>query len=185
MDCQSTDQHPQQKSHFMQKRKHFFVPVLISPSFPRRSDEMKIDLYCQLMLILFKPWRTVNDIRNTDETWLEAFIKFERCQDSQSLVRKYMQNIDYLKIAEKEAEEDIISKKTTFEGSTSTKSLLNDFLAFENDNEDDENPSEFDQFVLNHDVTAWTENGTKIVENLKIMTIQSFQIFLILMILKY
>ena len=88
-------------------------------------------------MLLFKPCRTVNDIRNTDEIWLETFIKFECCQDSQSMVRKYMQNIDYLKISEKEAEEDIVSKKTSFKGSTSTKSLLDDFLSFENDNEDD------------------------------------------------
>jgi hypothetical protein len=47
--------HPQYLTHEIVKRKYIFIPVLISPSFPRRKDETKIELYCQLMLLLLKP----------------------------------------------------------------------------------------------------------------------------------
>ena len=66
------------------------------------------------MLILFKPWRNVLDLKIVEETWLESFIKFETLLESDSPMRTFIRNVDYLKIAEKEVEDYVISKNTSF-----------------------------------------------------------------------
>ena len=156
-----TNFHPQNESHYIQKRRKFIVPVLISPSFPRRTDELKIDLYCQLMLILFKPWRCFDDLKINEVTWLESFILFER-SNLELRVRKFIQNIDYLKIAEKEAEEDITCRKISCKNNDN-KELVEDFLAFTNDDEDEEDTIEFIQYMMNNDVSLWTDNGIQMI----------------------
>ncbi|KAF9780996.1 hypothetical protein BJ322DRAFT_992257, partial [Thelephora terrestris] len=52
------------------------VPVPIGPAFPRRDRSLQHAKYCRLMLILFKPWRVVGDLRDAGETWITAFNKF-------------------------------------------------------------------------------------------------------------
>ncbi|KAF8240088.1 hypothetical protein L208DRAFT_1234410, partial [Tricholoma matsutake] len=48
------------------------IPVLIG-SVPRRDREDTYMRYCQLMLILFKPWQTAFDLRMVAEPWAAAF----------------------------------------------------------------------------------------------------------------
>jgi hypothetical protein len=54
------------------------IPVPIGPSIPRRDKENIRDRYCRLMLILFKPWRHANDLRDNGQTWQDAFNEFLR-----------------------------------------------------------------------------------------------------------
>ncbi|KZT56593.1 hypothetical protein CALCODRAFT_418775, partial [Calocera cornea HHB12733] len=50
------------------------VPVILGPSLPRcdRSLEEK-NQWCRAVLILFKPWRTLGDLRLLGETWEQAY----------------------------------------------------------------------------------------------------------------
>ena len=52
------------------------VNVLIGPAVPRRDKPDVYERYCRLMLILFKPWRKAQDLRDTGEKWSEAFARF-------------------------------------------------------------------------------------------------------------
>jgi hypothetical protein len=52
------------------------VPVSSGPGLPRRDRAETYLRYCRLMLILFKPWRTVSDLRCSTQSWEEAFNKF-------------------------------------------------------------------------------------------------------------
>ncbi|KAF9516212.1 hypothetical protein BS47DRAFT_1267723, partial [Hydnum rufescens UP504] len=47
------------------------------PSLPWRDIEAKYEYYCQVMLLLFKPWKSPFDLHTQDETWKEAFDKWK------------------------------------------------------------------------------------------------------------
>ncbi|KZT57805.1 hypothetical protein CALCODRAFT_433585, partial [Calocera cornea HHB12733] len=53
------------------------VTVIVGPSLPRRdrSDEEK-DQWHRAMLILFKPWRTSQDLAEHYNTWADAWAAF-------------------------------------------------------------------------------------------------------------
>ncbi|PBK94461.1 hypothetical protein ARMGADRAFT_882685, partial [Armillaria gallica] len=46
------------------------------PSIPWRDREDVYPRYCCLMLILFKPWNKVEDLRWPGQTWDDAFCEF-------------------------------------------------------------------------------------------------------------
>jgi hypothetical protein len=54
----------------------YYIPVTIGPVLPRRDRGLTYAKYCRLMLILFKPWRVVGDLREPNETWIQAFNRF-------------------------------------------------------------------------------------------------------------
>ncbi len=144
-------------THEIVKRKYIFIPVLISPSFPRRKDETKIELYCQLMLILLKPWRNNKDLKCSEESWLEAFIKFEESLNEDSDVSKIINNINYLKKAETNVEEDVIKKRTSY--NVVNNEQVNDFITFKNDDNDNENSIDVMDYMVSNELNFWTENG--------------------------
>ncbi|KAJ6527579.1 hypothetical protein DFH09DRAFT_935634, partial [Mycena vulgaris] len=54
------------------------VPVPIGPALPRRDHESSAPKHARLMLILFKPWRHVTDLRSAGQSWVEAYHEFLR-----------------------------------------------------------------------------------------------------------
>ena len=52
------------------------VPVPIGGALPSRSDASLNDRYAKLMLILFKPWRSLVDLRGGSDNWADAFHNF-------------------------------------------------------------------------------------------------------------
>ncbi|KAJ3884614.1 hypothetical protein GG344DRAFT_60321, partial [Lentinula edodes] len=52
------------------------VPVPIGPPIPRRDRPQLWHKYCRLMLILFKPWRSVSDLCSPEQSWSDAFSDF-------------------------------------------------------------------------------------------------------------
>ncbi|KAG2151975.1 hypothetical protein BD769DRAFT_1343142, partial [Suillus cothurnatus] len=71
-------------------RRH--VPVPIGPSLPRRDRVEVREKYCRVMLILFKPWMTVDDLRGTFNTWSDAFEDFvDHCSPNKTFIMKNMQ----------------------------------------------------------------------------------------------
>ncbi|KAI0057143.1 hypothetical protein BV25DRAFT_1775046, partial [Artomyces pyxidatus] len=65
-----------------------FVPVLLGPKLPRedRSADEK-NAFCRAMLILFKPWRGLHDLKSPDETWTEAYERSNLGEDAQRVIR--------------------------------------------------------------------------------------------------
>ncbi|KAF8996886.1 hypothetical protein BDQ17DRAFT_1249157, partial [Cyathus striatus] len=53
-----------------------YVPVPCGPGIPRRDREQSKIRHARLMLILFKPWRNVEDLRNTNMSWLDSYESF-------------------------------------------------------------------------------------------------------------
>ncbi|KAF8123675.1 hypothetical protein EV363DRAFT_1098840, partial [Boletus edulis] len=43
------------------------------PGLPRRDHEESMIRHARLMLILFKPWRSVKDLRGNSASWMDAY----------------------------------------------------------------------------------------------------------------
>ncbi|KAG1797585.1 hypothetical protein EV424DRAFT_1280132, partial [Suillus variegatus] len=68
------------------------VPVPIGPSLPRRDRAEGRERYCRVMLILFKSWTTVDDLRGTFTSWSDAFEQFmKECSPSKVCIMNNMQ----------------------------------------------------------------------------------------------
>ncbi|KAI0065027.1 hypothetical protein BV25DRAFT_1778848, partial [Artomyces pyxidatus] len=67
-----------------------FVPVLLGPRLPRGdcSAEEKEQL-SRMLLILFKPWRVLQDLKSMNETWTEAYQR----QEFPALLKRIICNI--------------------------------------------------------------------------------------------
>ncbi|KAF6764426.1 hypothetical protein DFP72DRAFT_799787, partial [Ephemerocybe angulata] len=74
------DTHLEARTHFLRIRlpTKRYIPVPIGPAIPRRdtTDPAVNERYSRLMLILFKPWRNVADLRTQGQSWIEAFDEF-------------------------------------------------------------------------------------------------------------
>lgn len=71
-------QHPQRYTHVIRKRVVWLVPVVLGDRMPRRdtSDEER-DLWARTVLLLFLPWRSPGDLKQSEETWLDAYDRQE------------------------------------------------------------------------------------------------------------
>lgn len=88
------DDHVQSRTHLLVVRHpdRRYVPVPIGPSLPRRDRPEVWERYCRLMLILFKPWTVVNDLREPFIMWSDAFEAFIKdCSDNTLFIMKNMQ----------------------------------------------------------------------------------------------
>ncbi|KAJ7142800.1 hypothetical protein C8R44DRAFT_538963, partial [Mycena epipterygia] len=70
--------HPQASTHITRFRRVPLVNVLLGDKLPRpdRSSGER-DRWARAMMILFKPWRSINDLKSTDQTWTQAFESYE------------------------------------------------------------------------------------------------------------
>jgi hypothetical protein len=66
-------EHQEYERKHIRLREKDVVPVPIGPAMPRRDQPDARARYCRLMLILFKPWRTLLDLREADESWEHSF----------------------------------------------------------------------------------------------------------------
>ncbi|KAI0702114.1 hypothetical protein C8Q76DRAFT_570885, partial [Earliella scabrosa] len=70
----SSTSHTQYETHCLRKRGVWIVPVVLGDRIPRLDrDTPEKEAWARMMLILFVPWRSPSDLRNGDETWLQAF----------------------------------------------------------------------------------------------------------------
>ncbi|CAF2905994.1 unnamed protein product [Rotaria sp. Silwood2] len=86
--------HPQSTSHLIIKRSIPVAPVLIGPQIPRREREETHERYCRALLTLFVPWRSVQNLCATNETWSEALEARRLLISPNSL--KIIENIELL-----------------------------------------------------------------------------------------
>ncbi|KZV60253.1 hypothetical protein PENSPDRAFT_554209, partial [Peniophora sp. CONT] len=64
------ESHPRFHTHVSRLRAVPLIPVMLGPSLPRK--EMNEDQWCRAMLILFKPWRSLADLKTNEQTWVDA-----------------------------------------------------------------------------------------------------------------
>ena len=83
------------------------VVVLKGPSVPSRAKEPV--RFAQLILLLFKPFRNITDLRASD-SWENALHDFELAASKR--VRFYISNIEELRIRQVAWEEDVVLKDT-------------------------------------------------------------------------
>ncbi|KAG1843116.1 hypothetical protein DFJ58DRAFT_665437, partial [Suillus subalutaceus] len=64
----------------------------MGPRMPRRDQAPVYPKYCRLMLVLFKPWRSVSDLKRDTQSWTEAFDTFQRtCSNTVTSILNNMQ----------------------------------------------------------------------------------------------
>ncbi|KAH7905484.1 hypothetical protein BJ138DRAFT_991661, partial [Hygrophoropsis aurantiaca] len=70
----SSDEHPQYHTHMNFVRPKRVIPVLLTDHIPRLNKSAEEDeRWYRLMLILFKPWRTISDLLGDASNWKSAF----------------------------------------------------------------------------------------------------------------
>ncbi|KZP00252.1 hypothetical protein CALVIDRAFT_560843 [Calocera viscosa TUFC12733] len=71
---QYQDEHPQARTHRARRRLKETVPVLLGPSLPNRDgSEEERDIWNRAMMILFVPWRCLEDLKLPSLSWTAAF----------------------------------------------------------------------------------------------------------------
>ncbi|PPQ76981.1 hypothetical protein CVT26_007829 [Gymnopilus dilepis] len=69
-DSFSSWDHPQRGTHRLAKRNVEVLPVIIGPSLPnRRASEEAREFWSKQIMILFKPWRSLSELKNPGRTW--------------------------------------------------------------------------------------------------------------------
>jgi hypothetical protein len=72
---------------------HNNLPNFVGPWMPRRDELRTHDLYCELMLTLFKPWRSLErDLKRFDQSWSDALEEFLK---ESPKCRFFISNIQY------------------------------------------------------------------------------------------
>ncbi|KDR72120.1 hypothetical protein GALMADRAFT_24825, partial [Galerina marginata CBS 339.88] len=87
--------HPQRASYRMYLRRERVLPVILGPTIanPARSSASK-DLWSRDLLVLFKPWREPDEIKDPTSSWTEAFDNFKDNDEFQH--EKIVQNMTVL-----------------------------------------------------------------------------------------
>ncbi|KDQ65221.1 hypothetical protein JAAARDRAFT_106612, partial [Jaapia argillacea MUCL 33604] len=64
------------------------VPVLLGPPLPRndRGDE-EYEEWCCAILILFKPWRELSDLKSPFESWTAAFEQYSFSKKARNIMK--------------------------------------------------------------------------------------------------
>lgn len=96
--CKFLNDHVEQASHILRVRQptQRAVPVLIGPALPRRNVETHAAQYSHAMLLLFKPWREVSDLRAAGESWEIAFEAFLESSECDLEIREIMNNMQLM-----------------------------------------------------------------------------------------
>ncbi|KAJ7157744.1 hypothetical protein C8R46DRAFT_908650, partial [Mycena filopes] len=91
-----TNLHLEDTTHIIKVRPHAKrkIPVPIGPALPRRDSAGSEHKHARLMLILFKPWRHADELRNPGQSWLDAYKQFlETCSPD---IVEYIDNMQLL-----------------------------------------------------------------------------------------
>ncbi|KAF8218543.1 hypothetical protein L208DRAFT_1350396 [Tricholoma matsutake] len=89
--------HEEHQTHCLKIRQPHLhhVPVLVG-SILRHDQDVVYPKYCGLMLILFKPWCTVDDLQDFKQFWPDAFTNFRQSEDCTTDVVKILDIMQFL-----------------------------------------------------------------------------------------
>jgi hypothetical protein len=123
------------KERVLRQDGHNVLPNFVGAYFPRNDNEDVREFYSASMLVLFKPWRCISDLKRTDQSWEDAFREFRTT--APPYVAFVLSNIQYFHRCETAAEED------RAEASNPRRSSLDDDL--QDEGEDAEIQAGFDR----------------------------------------
>ncbi|KAH6904028.1 hypothetical protein BKA70DRAFT_1035594, partial [Coprinopsis sp. MPI-PUGE-AT-0042] len=86
--------HPQFESHGLKFRASSVVPVLLGPHLSRRLPGSENEIWARDMLLLFRPWRSIEALKGPFASWSQAFENYERHLTPQQW--KTIQNMEVL-----------------------------------------------------------------------------------------
>jgi len=69
--------HPQRTTHELHFRRKNVVPVLLGPSIPNPITSGAREIWARYMLIFFKPWRVPGQLKESRESWHDAYELYE------------------------------------------------------------------------------------------------------------
>ncbi|KAK4704722.1 hypothetical protein P7C70_g1483, partial [Phenoliferia sp. Uapishka_3] len=100
-----TKSHPRFKSHRQRERTQPIIPRIEGRSVPRRDhpDPKVREWYAKSILILFKPWRTLDDLKEGSESWENALARF----DAPPEVQCFIENLQFLHRMKEDAENEL------------------------------------------------------------------------------
>lgn len=93
--------HPDHDSHILRQRcaDNYYIPVLTC-AVPNSDIVANKERHAMLMLILFKPWRNVDDLLNGHSSWVDAYTSFQSDPDPErSRIIENMQLLNQCKDA--------------------------------------------------------------------------------------
>ncbi len=151
--------HKQYHSHSMSKIKSPKIPVYLGPSIPRCNDKDNIETYSKIILALFKPWRTVIDLKQNHQTFYSAFQYFIEHQCNNQ-TKQRINNLELLKKAKLDAESEYKNRKPkNFDNDNQSMISSDSNIDLINDN----NPK--NKFTLNKLIeNIWTQDAIDIIE---------------------
>ncbi|KAI0054995.1 hypothetical protein BV25DRAFT_1776343, partial [Artomyces pyxidatus] len=76
-------EHPSFESHVSRLRREQFIPVLVGSKLPKRGGTVEeTEALSRFLLMLFKPWRTLEDLKSVDQTWSQAYDSYTFSADA-------------------------------------------------------------------------------------------------------
>ncbi|PPR04170.1 hypothetical protein CVT26_003810, partial [Gymnopilus dilepis] len=92
----SSWKHPQRGTHRVCMRSKPVLPVMLGPSLPsKKTSEQTVDSWAKHVLMLFKPWRCVHDLKTRGQSWSNAYDTYES-EGLQTRHAKIIQNMQLL-----------------------------------------------------------------------------------------
>ncbi|CAM4822210.1 unnamed protein product [Rotaria magnacalcarata] len=144
--------HPQSSSHILIKRANPVVPVLLGPQIPRREREDTRERYCRVLLTLFVPWRSVNDLCALQQTWSQALEvrKLEIAADA----LKIIENIQLLHECKNDRDEHLHQVIAEAQADIKIDPILIPSCYEDDENNPEDNPEELLQMLSLVDETT-------------------------------
>jgi hypothetical protein len=106
------------------------IPNFLGGALPRK-DQGDSEFYCKTMLMLFKPWRTINDLKDRGSKWEESFNAFSFNVECTKLMQNF--NVRYECLDERDDYHAIMKQKVK-----TARLNFNNWEEYEDDDEDDE-----------------------------------------------
>jgi hypothetical protein len=147
------ENHEQYESHEIIKLKESQVPIIICKSIPRKNDQERGDEYAKIILLLFKPWRTLNDLLDNDLLDKDCVLYNENSIWKQNLenflgkalkpILRYIDNLECLNKSKDDADEEKKCLKKSFQIKSQRICDNSDIDDGENDIEDENDVLQF------------------------------------------
>ncbi|KAF8673089.1 helicase family, partial [Rhizoctonia solani] len=83
-------------------QEHNTLPNMIGPYFPRRADADQSDRHAAWCLTLLKPWRSLAELKSTEQSWTDALKEFT--ETSSERILNIIDNLDHYRSCEAAAE---------------------------------------------------------------------------------
>lgn len=101
--------HPDFETHTLRRRSldNYYIPVLTS-AVPNSDALSNKEKHALMMLILFKPWRSVEDLLELHSSWSDAYTSYLTCIEPESL--QVIQNMQLLNQCKDARDKDFATK---------------------------------------------------------------------------